>query len=156
MLLPHLLEPQSSGRRPTLRMLRANTSLYSAGLRRCARRFSGTVSPETMNSSRSSGRIRMEVTTQTYGSSPRSQSAYTAALDTPRCSATSRTRSSRFRPPQYDTRSAVVGVVRTRGAVPGATWARPGTSSLATPKRGALLDAYLDSKLLKVGAAHEE
>ena len=68
MLLPHLLEPQSSGRRPTLRMLRANTSLYSAGLRRCARRFSGTVSPETMNSSRSSGRIRMEVT---YGAACR-------------------------------------------------------------------------------------
>jgi hypothetical protein len=50
-------------------------------------------------------------------------------------SATSATLSSRSRPPHSPTKSYVVGVVRTRGAVPGATWPQPGTSSLAGPTR---------------------
>jgi hypothetical protein len=44
--------------------------LYSAaGFRLCKRPLKGTVSLDLMNSSRSSGRIRIEVTIQTYGRS---------------------------------------------------------------------------------------
>jgi hypothetical protein len=71
--------------------------------------------------------VRMDASTIRFVRGARSNASpstnrQTVALHTPRCSATSLTRSSRYRPPQYDTSSAVVGVVATRGAVPDATW----------------------------------
>ena len=84
-----------------------------------------------MKVSRSRGRTRMELVTRTWGSSPSSQSRYTVALQTPSCSATSATRSSRLRPPYRTARSTVVGVVATRGAVPGAN---PKPEALTPPE----------------------
>ena len=66
------------------------------------------------NASRSSGRIRIEFTIQTCGSSPLSQSRYTVALHTPMCSATSATLSSRSRPPQRTRKSPSVGTTLAR------------------------------------------
>jgi hypothetical protein len=66
---------------------------------------------------KSAGRIRMEFTTHTCGNSPRSHRRYTVALHTPRCSATSATRSSRSRPPQSTRRSASVGAALAIGAL---------------------------------------
>jgi hypothetical protein len=117
---------------------RTSGTHYGGGFFRCGRDFAREIRRAATKSARSRGRIRIELTTQMYGNSPRSQSPYTTAFDTSRCSATSASRSSRSRPPQSALRSAsVAALLRARGVFwsPGPA---PPTPPACAPQRAAV------------------